>query len=215
MQAWYDFATGGVRVLLRVLARWEVVHAAPVPRHGPLLVVANHVNFLDPPIIAASLPRTVSFMAKEELMHAPVLGWIVSNYEAFPVRRGEADRQALRTAASLLDRGRAVGIFLEGTRSPDAQMQRARPGAAVIASMTHCPILPVAISGTQRLRSAGGFLGRPVIRVTTGVPFSLDELEVGPGSGRSQRLADAMASRVAQLLPPAYQGIYRPDRAPA
>lgn len=208
MQAWYDFATGGTRFLLHVITRSRVVHQAPVPTTGPLLIVANHINFLDPPILAAAMPRTVSFMAKEELMHAPVLGWVVSNYEAFPVRRGEADRQALRTAIDLLGQGRAVGMFIEGTRSPDARMQQARAGAAVIAATAGCPILPVAITGTQALRGPLGFLTRPRIQVTSGVPFHLEDLGVPPGSGRSQRLADAMAARIAALLPPGYRGHY-------
>ena len=202
----YSFVGFAVRLLLRVLTRCRVEGGERIPATGPFLLVSNHLNLVDPPVLGALLPRRIVFMAKEELFRTPVVGWVTRWYGAFAVRRGQPDRQALRTATKVLQEGGVVGMFPEGTRSKDGKMKQALPGAALIALMTALPVVPVGISGTDRLRSPLSLLFRPAVTVRVGEPFILSRSE----SGRTG-LEDAtlqMMAKVAALLPEGQRGYY-------
>lgn len=155
------------RLVFRVVFRWRVRGAERIPRTGPLLVCSNHISWWDPPLIGCIMPRRIYFMAKEEIFRWPVLGPLFPRFGAFPVRRGEPDRQAVRTALDHLAEGRAVGIFPEGTRSRTGELRPAQPGAALLAVRSRVPILPIAIKGPFRPF-------RPVY-VVVGTPFELKE----------------------------------------
>jgi 1-acyl-sn-glycerol-3-phosphate acyltransferase len=199
--SFYTFAVVGLRILLRILTRFEVVGLEHVPGDGPLVVVANHIHFIDPPVIGASLRRKVLLMAKQELFETPVVGWMVSHYDAFPVRRGEADRQALRWALAALELNQALGMFPEGTRSRTGEMREAFPGAALIALRSGAPVLPVGIDGTDKVFSSLRRLRRARVRVVYGPTFTLD-------SSDRQRATDEMMRGIANLLPEWRRGPY-------
>ncbi|MCL0098225.1 1-acyl-sn-glycerol-3-phosphate acyltransferase [Dehalococcoidia bacterium] len=132
MILFYAVATATMKTLLFSLTRWEVKGRENVPRNGPLIVVANHLSLIDPPLLSASVPRRVFFMAKEELFSswgAAFVRW----FGAFPVRRGTLDRKALRQAMQVLERGQTLGMFPEGKRSLNQQMNEAEFGIAMIA----------------------------------------------------------------------------------
>jgi len=196
-----------VKSLLLTITRFQVVGVGNVPKTGPLIVVSNHLSRADPPIIGAGIPRRIVFMAKEELFHSPLMALVVKGFGAFPVRKQGADRDALRQAQEVLEKGLALGVFPEGTRSKTAVLQPGMLGAAFIALRTGAPVLPVGICGTEELRGAG-FLRHPAITINIGEPFT-----VAPAQGRvtRQALQDLTAyimERIAQLLPPSYQGVY-------
>lgn len=202
----YGFACLGVRLLLRLLTRCVVEGLENIPATGPLLLVANHLNLVDPPVLGAILPRRIVFMAKEELFRTPVIGSVVSWYGAFPVKRGQADRQALRTAVAILEKGGVVGMFPEGTRSKTGKMNEAHPGAALLAVLGSAPVLPIAITGTDRLRSVRALFTRPKITIRIGKPFTIDRHRGGKGSLEGATVA--MMARVAILLPEERRGFY-------
>lgn len=133
-----------------------------VPQRGPMLVVANHASDFDPPIVSVCMRRPVSYMAKEELFRVPVLGPAIRLYGAYPVKRGSADRSAIRSALQQLDEGWAVGIFLQGTRTPDGRIPAPKLGAALIAAKAQVPLLPVSLWGSHRIFVKGKKLPRPV-----------------------------------------------------
>lgn len=204
--SFYTFAVVGLNVILRILARVEVVGREHVPPTGPLVVVANHTHFVDPPVMGMSLGRKVLLMAKQELFRVPVIGWIVTHYDAFPVRRGEADRQAMRWALQALEMGQAVGMFPEGTRSRTGEMRSAYPGAALIAVRSGAPVLPIGIDGTDRILPALRRGRRATVRVVYGPTFTLQFDE--KASGRLDRATEQMMRRVAELLPEWRRGAY-------
>ena len=195
-----------------------------VPKTGSFLVVCNHLHNADPILLEMALPRPVHLMAKQELFRNPILGWLVRRTGAFPVNRGRADRAALRHAEALLRSGIPVGMFPEGTRSKSRSLQAAYPGAGLIALRSRAVILPAAIYGTEELpfngdpASRSGAPNRRASRyrvtIRFGAPFALPTEVEGVRHGAAQASAILMAA-IADLLPPAYRGVYGDGREPA
>ena len=175
-----------ISLLLYHLFKWSVVSpmlhlyfqgriygAEHVPNRGNLIVVANHASDFDPPLLSNCVRRPVSFMAKEELFRVPVLAPAIRLYGAYPVKRGSADRSAIRAALQQLDQGWAVGIFLQGTRTGDGRIPNPKLGAALIAAKTQTPLLPMSLWGTQHILPKGAKFPRPVpltIRIGQPIP---------------------------------------------
>jgi len=153
--------------------RGRVYGIDQVPQHGPLVIVANHASDFDPPLVSCSVRRPVSYMAKEELFRVPVLSSAIRLYGAYPVKRGSADRSAIRAAITQLNQGWAVGIFLSGTRTDDGRIPEAKLGAALIAAKTGAPLLPLSLWGTDQIFAKGSLIPRPVpitIRIGAVIP---------------------------------------------
>ena len=153
--------------------RGRVYGSDQVPQHGPLVIVANHASDFDPPLVSCSVRRPVSYMAKEELFRVPVLSSAIRLYGAYPVKRGSADRSAIRAAITQLNQGWAVGIFLSGTRTDDGRIPEAKLGAALIAAKTGAPLLPLSLWGTDQIFAKGSLIPRPVpitIRIGAVIP---------------------------------------------
>lgn len=126
-----------------------------LPVENPLIIVSNHASYFDPPILASSVNRPVAYMAKEELFEVPWLREGIRLYGAYPVKRGSGDRGAIRAALQALQEGWIVGIFLEGTRTPDGRIHDPKLGAAMIAAKAQLPLLPVCLWGTQKILQKG------------------------------------------------------------
>lgn len=139
-----------LRVFFLFGMRVRVEGMEHVPRSGPFVLCSNHVSWIDPLLLGALLPRKLFYMAKKEMFTSPLLALVLRTVGAFPVRRHQADRRALRTALDLLGGGRAVAVFPEGTRSRDGSLGRAQPGAALLALHSGARVLPVAICGRYR-----------------------------------------------------------------
>jgi 1-acyl-sn-glycerol-3-phosphate acyltransferase len=154
-------------------------------------------------------------MAKVELFRVPLFGYMVKWYGAFPVRRFEADLRALRVSSNVLASGLALGMFPEGHRSRTGGLLKAHPGTAVVALRSGAPVLPVAITGTEKLRDPWSILRRrPRIQVVIGQPFSLG----APAQARGEAVSVAterIMREIAALLPAAYRGVYTETEAPA
>jgi 1-acyl-sn-glycerol-3-phosphate acyltransferase len=188
-----------VVAVLRGAFRMEVSGREHEPPRGPFIAVSNHWSALDPPVLGAALRRKVHFMAKQELFEIPLLRSWMRCIGTFPVRRGEPDRQAIRTALQVLERGGVVGIFPEGTRNPRGYLLPAEPGAAFLALRARVPILPVGILGTLEILPKGAWVPRVrKIRVRIGPPFRLDDLEHAPD--RLQQASDRIMTAIAGLL---------------
>ena len=197
-----------VRMLLILLTRWRVRGRENVPSQGPVLVVANHLNLADPPLLWVSLGRRVVFMAKEELFHSRFVGYFIGGFGAFPVHRGQLDRKALRQAGQVLEQGLALVMFPEGMRSRSRQLRPAFPGSVLIALRSGVPILPVGITGTERIKGVAWLLRRPQITVNIGHPFHLSQASSRLTKVELASLTDYMMGRIAELLPQDYRGNY-------
>lgn len=167
-----------VSPMLHGYFRGRIYGAKRVPKRGPLIVVANHGSNVDPPLLSNCIGRPVSFMAKDSLFKVPVLAPAIKAYGAYPVKRGSADRSAIRAALKQLEEGWAVGIFLQGVRTPDGRVSSPKLGAAMIASKSQAPLLPVSLWGTEKILERGAAFPKP-----SPVTVRIGEVIAPPASG--------------------------------
>jgi 1-acyl-sn-glycerol-3-phosphate acyltransferase len=146
----YSFARGVVKSILFPLYRIQVIGGENFPKDGGVLLCTNHIDNLDPPVVGISVKRPVSFMAKEELFRAPLLKTILPNVNAFPVKRGLSDREALRKGLKILKEGNVVGLFPEGTRSKTGEIGTGFAGAGFFALRSQAKVVPCAIIGPYK-----------------------------------------------------------------
>jgi 1-acyl-sn-glycerol-3-phosphate acyltransferase len=148
--------------MLHTYFRGKIYGAENVPKSKPFIVVSNHASYFDPPIVSNCIGRPVAYMAKEELFKVPVLAQVIRLYGAYPVSRGTSDRTAIRSALECLENGWAVGIFLEGTRTPDGKIHDPKRGAALLAAKAKVPLLPVSLWGAENILQKGSSIPRSV-----------------------------------------------------
>jgi len=146
---YHAFKWSIVSPMLHAYFRGKIYGVENVPQSDPLVVVSNHASYFDPPIVSNCVRRPVAYMAKQELFEIPVLAQAIKLYGAYPVSRGSADRNAIRAALECLENGWAVGVFLQGTRTPDGKITDPKKGAALLAAKAQAPILPVSLWGTE------------------------------------------------------------------
>jgi len=179
---------------------------------GPLIVVSNHLSYIDPSVLSHAVNRRLNFLAKRSIFVGFPISQMLYAYGAHPLNRQGADIAAVRWAREKLSRDGTLVIFPEGTRS-HGEMIRGKQGVARIIQMTGSPILPIGITGTENLQS----LLRAVnptgdIKVNIGAPFSLPTIEGKISADVMQSMTDMIMTRIASLLPNEYRGAYKtPD----
>ena len=188
-------------LLAKVMGRLKVVDRRRVPRRGGVVLAANHTSYADPLLVGVASPRPVWFMAKSELFQVPVLGPLIKRVHAFPVKRGTADRQALRHAHELLTAGKAVNIFFEGGRSTDGRLLPPELGPSMIALRAGVPIVPVAVINADQMMPREGGLKFARVTVIFGEPLTFPHLAGKSGDRAAlSEVSRAVARSVATLL---------------
>lgn len=208
MTWFYYISTLVVRMIFFLFTRLQVKGRENVPREGAVLIIANHLNLADPPLIAVSFSRYKAFMAKEELFRSGFSRYVMSRYNAFSVQRGQLDKKALRQAGKVLADGSALVMFPEGGRSSSAQLQAAFSGSALVAVHSGVPVLPVGITGTDKMKGKTWPFRRPRVTVNIGKPFNLPPVDGRLTKAKLTELTDYMMGHIAELLPPEYRGVY-------
>ena len=154
------------------ILRTRVIGTENIPKEGAFILAANHVSNWDPPFLGTFIDREVNYMGKEELFKNPIMAWICRALHVFPVKRGAADKTAIKTAVKILKDGKCFGIFPEGTRSKTGKLGKAEPGVSLIAAMTKAQIIPAAIVNTEKIFSKEKFLPRPAVVYGKPMKFS-------------------------------------------
>jgi len=195
--------------LTRLLCRVDDAHLARVPATGPLILVANHINFLEVPLIYTHLmPRPVTGFAKAETWDNPAMAMLFDLWQAIPLRRGEADLEAMRQALSVLQAGGILAVAPEGTRSGHGRLGRGNPGVVLLAQMSGAPLLPLVYYGGESFKENIKRLRRTDFHIVVGQPFTIQTQGVSVNRQVRQQIADEIMYQLAALLPPPYRGHY-------
>ena len=195
--------------LTGLLCRVDDAQLAQVPDQGPLIIVTNHVNILEIPIIYTRLqPRPVTGMVAAVRWNSRWLRWLLDVCGAIPLRRGEADVAALRRAIAMLEAGRIVIVDPEGTRSGDGRLQKGHAGVVLLALRSGAPLLPVVFYGSEHYKDNLRRLRRTDFHIAVGRPFYLDACGVKVTRQVRRQMIDEVMYQMSALLPPAYRGVY-------
>jgi 1-acyl-sn-glycerol-3-phosphate acyltransferase len=198
--------------LTRLLCRIDASELERVPRQGPLILVGNHINFLEVPVVYTHLqPRPLAVLVKAQSRAHPFLGLffkIFGGRNAIPLRIGEADRQALQRGMAALEAGQILAVAPEGTRSGDGRLQRGYPGVVLLALHCGARILPMACHGSERFWHNLPRLRRTDFIIRVGHPFYLEAGSARVTHEVRQHMTDEIMYQMAALLPPAYRGMY-------
>jgi 1-acyl-sn-glycerol-3-phosphate acyltransferase len=194
----YKVARVVLPTTLAQVYRLRVAGTEHLPTSGPAIVVINHQSDFDPPFVGMAFPRPLRYMAKSELFEVGWFRWAIEHLGAFPIRRGESDRQALRRSLEVLEAGHVLLMFPEGTRHDDGRVHDFFPGVGLIALRSGVPVIPAAMKGTELIRGEGRVPRLSHVRLLAGAAVALDDLQ-GRGSDVYEQAARRMQIAVSDL----------------
>ncbi len=196
-------------VVTDIVCRIEGADLKRVPHDGPLILAVNHINSLEVPILLSHLqPRRMIGLAKIETWDNKFMGWLFDLWESIPIRRGEADLEAVRRCLTALKSGDILAVAPEGTRSYDGRLLSGRPGIVLIALRSGAPILPVAHWGGEDFSKNIKRLKRTDFHIRVGKPFRLDANGETVNGKIRQEMVDEIMQQIAILMPEQYRGQY-------
>jgi 1-acyl-sn-glycerol-3-phosphate acyltransferase len=207
-----------VAPVLRAIWRPKVSGLDNVPSTGPVILAANHLSMVDSFVLPLPLRRQVYFLAKSEYFVHPVTRWVMTGFNNIPVDRsgGRASLMAIDAAVPVLRAGKALGIHVEGTRSPDGRLYRGRPGVAKLALDTGATVVPTGLVGTERIHTTGQWMPRVPWkgpRLMFGEP-----LDLSPWAGEKvdsrvlREVTERLMREIGKLTGQEYVGRYAPRR---
>lgn len=204
-----------IRLGTDILCRIDMRDFPKVPARGPLILVINHIGSLEVPLLFVHLqPRKMIGLAKIETWDSKFIGWLFDLWDAIPVRRGEADLEAIRACLEVLKAGDILAIAPEGTRSYNGRLLLAQPGIVLIALRSGAPILPMAHWGGEDFGSNLKKLKRTDFHIRVGKLFYLDAKGERMNGEIRQAMADEIMSQIAALMPEDYRGEYANCKSP-
>jgi 1-acyl-sn-glycerol-3-phosphate acyltransferase len=209
MKLFPRFVANVCRLGLEAMCRIEKQELVKVPPKGPLIAYANHIGMVEVPILFTELlPRPVTGIAKIESWDNWFLNWIFNLWEAIPIRRGEADMEAMHSMLEALEKGYILGLSPEGTRSKDHSLLKAHPGVVVLALKSGAPIMPIAHWGGENFSQNLKHLKRTDFHIRCGRSFYLDSQGQRVTKEIRQQMVDELMYQIAALMPPEYRGVY-------
>ncbi len=204
----YRFARAFCRAYFALRYGCRIEGLENIPSEGPVILVANHISYLDPPLMGAAVERPVYFMAKAELFRNRLIAKILHRFNAFPVERGAADRKAIRRSLEVLSEGNVLVMFPEGTRSRTGELLPGQSGVAMLALRSRATVIPAGISGTSKEdRKLHPPTGRPIIALHFGPPVPLDDLyEAEDRRGAMREAVDRVMKAIRNQVKISQQG---------
>lgn len=192
-----------------LICRIDDEQLARVPERGPLILVGNHVNLIEIPILYTRLqPRPVTGLVLARRWDKFWTRWLLEVAGAIPLRRGEADIAAFRMAEEMLASGYIISIAPEGTRSGDGCLSKAHAGVVSLALHSRAPLLPVVFYGGERYVHNLLRLQRTDFHIIVGQPFYLNPRGEKVTRQIRQQILNEIMYQLATLLPPKYRGVY-------
>ena len=190
------------------LGRMEVTGWENVPPYGPLIVASNHLSFTDPPLLAASIRRPLHFLGKQELFANPLTSYFLHGFHVSPFNRSGVGLDAVKTLLKMLAEDKAVVILPEGHRSPDHSLKEGMLGVVYLAMKSQAPILPVGLTGTEKIRAWRMPVPLSRLNANIGQAFTLPMIEGRVSKEVMKSMLDMIMGRIALLLPESYRGVY-------
>lgn len=202
---------GLLRLIFGLICRIDAEQLKRIPQNGPLILVGNHVNFLEAPIMMPYLnnPNIVA-VAKQESWNNPLFKFLFNQWGVIPIDRDAIDQQAFRRSLDALADGKILAVFPEGTRSKNGQLLKGKPGVVAIAQKSKAPLLPISFYGYENFWDNLKHLRRTDFHIVVGEPFQLNLNGAGLSREVRQQVTDEIMYKIAELLPPRYQENY-PD----
>ncbi len=198
-----------VRGLTNLLFKVDADDLKRIPLEGPIIIIVNHVNFLELPMIYPRIRSNLGIgFSKEENWDNLIYRLLFNFWELIPIRRDEIDLTALRRGLEALEHDRILFITPEGTRSHDGKLQRGKPGAAWIAQRSGVPVWPIACYGGENFKQELKKLRRTDYHIRVGDPFRVEVSGQRVTSEIRKEVVDEMMYQIAALLPPRYRGAY-------
>ncbi len=198
-----------IKTITRAICRVDDSQLGRIPPAGPLILVANHVNFLEVPLIFTHLqPRPLTGLVKAETWDNPFFNVLFNIWGGIPIRRGEADLSAFRKALEALAQGQILAIAPEGTRSRSGKLQKGHPGVVLLALRSHAPLLPVGYYGSEKFWENFQAFKRTDFKISVGNPFTIREPGEHLSRSLRRQITDEVMYQLAAILPRHYRGHY-------
>ncbi|HEY5654093.1 MAG TPA: lysophospholipid acyltransferase family protein [Pontiella sp.] len=198
----YQWSTRLFKLFLFTWHRLKIRNVEYIPDRGGVLLVANHVSFLDPPVVSVGYRgRPIHFMARDTLWNSKFGSWWMSAAGGIPVSRGTGDLKALKLTIKALKDGKAVSMFPEGTRSEDGELKEAKGGVGFVVEKSGCVVVPAYIDGTYKAYPKGARFIKPCkVTVTYGPPITQEDFAaLGTGREAYDKYAELIMQRIADI----------------
>ena len=196
-------------ILTSTICRIDDAEIVKVPARGPLILITNHVNVLEIPVLYSRLqPRPISGFFAAKRLESAWMRWLLNALHGIPVQRGKLDRTALRQAISRIRAGDIFAIAPEGTRNADGRLGPGKPGVVLLAMQSGAPIQPIVHWGNKRWQRNLRRLRRTPFHIAVGRPFRLAPGGVRVDRQMRQDILDEIMVQMAMLLPQEYRGVY-------
>lgn len=197
------------RAVFAVYFRWKVFNPERVPLGGPVILASNHASYIDPPLVGAGVERQINFLARDTIFRVPILASILRSWEVVPVDRDGGTGRGLKMILSRLERGGAIILFPEGTRSRHGELNPARSGIGLTVIKSTAPVVPCRVFGTHRAFGPHMLIPRPRrLTVKYGRPLYFEALRAEAAACAKQRVkeiyqqvADEIMAEIARLEP--------------
>ncbi len=188
----YIIVRWAFRIIFKTVFPIQLTGVENIPDKGPVIICSNHISWWDPPLMAAIIPRPSTFMAKEELFENFIFSKIIYGLGAFPVRRGVADRKAVKTALNILNQGKVLTMFPEGTRSKTGKLRKPLPGVGFIALKSKAPVIPIAIKAPYR------FFRKTKVKI--GRPLYAEDVKIEENGKTTEQVSSTIMGAIADML---------------
>ncbi len=198
-----------LRILTGILCRMDADELKRIPSQGPLILVGNHINFLEVPVLVTRVwPRPVTGFSKLETWHNPAKAFLFNIWGGIPLRRGELDMAAFEAACQKLKENYLFAIAPEGTRSGHGRLQKGHPGIVLLAVRSGAPLMPMVFYGNEHFWQNIKRLKRTDFHVRVGNPFTIDTHGRAMSREIREQIIREIMWQLAALLPPENRGIY-------
>jgi len=199
----YDIAYLLLKLICLAVFRLKVIGRENVPKSGSIILASNHISYLDPILVGVSSPRRLNYLAKEEIFKNPLISWLLRKLQAFTVSRERVGPSAIRNSLQLLEKGKALLLFPEGTRGDGRNLLKAKNGIGIIAERSGAAIIPTYLQGPEKVLPRGShWVHLHPVTVCFGPPLLVSPLSSASEVGKRRaygEFADRVMDQIERL----------------